>query len=191
MKMQTGNSWSCLPCSFAMVLNIPVKKFIRMIGHDGSDEPYELFPGQKAGFHEQECIEVLQRLGYACTVIEIVPQLMPGPGGPVRPIWFPSKKLTGDPEDWNWERFIHHLKGTRGVITGAKKRIDSDEWLGHAVAWDGLIHDSQGRGFTYPIEKAHDYGFTPRNYWKVQEITNGRSSKNGSFNTWAEETKKI
>lgn len=191
MKMRTGNNWSCLPCSFAMVLDISVEKFIRMIGHDGSDKPYEDYPGQKAGFHEQECIEVLQRLGYACTPIEIVPQLTPVVGGPLRPIWFFPEKLTGDPEDWNWQRFIRHLKGTRGVITGAKKRIDSSEMLGHAVAWDGLVHDPQGRGFTYTIEEAHNYGFIPRGYWKIQEIINGRSTKNGSFNTCAEETEKI
>ncbi len=196
MRMQTSNGWSCLPCSFAMVLDIPVKKFIEMIGHDGSAKPYEGYSDQIAGFHEQECIEVLQQLGYACTPIEIIPQIMPVPGGPIRPVWFLPERLTGDPEDvtllnWNWQRFICHLKGTRGVITGAKKRIDSDEMLGHAVAWDGLIHDPQGKGFTYTIEEAHNYGFIPRGYWKIQEIINGRSTKNGSFNTCAEETEKI
>lgn len=169
MKIQTGDKWSCLPCSFAMAIGIPVEKLIKMIGHDGSDEPYDELPGQKAGFHEQECIEVLQRLGYACTPIEIVPQMMPALRGPIRPIWFPLKQLTAAPEDWNWQRFIRHLKDTRGVITGVTKRANGV--IGHAVAWKGVIYDP--RGYMYTIEEAGNYNFVPRTYWKIQETMNG------------------
>lgn len=178
MRMRTGNSWSCLPCSFAMAINISVEKFIEKIGHDGSAKPYKEYPDHKAGFHEQECIEVLQQLGYACTPIEIVPQLMPVLGGPIRPIWFLPERLTGDPEDatllnWNWQRFIRHLEGSQGVITGTKKRINSKEALGHAVAWGGKVYDPQGKGFIYAIEEASNYGFIPRGYWKIEETVNG------------------
>lgn len=161
-KMQTGNSWSCLPCSFAMILHIPVEEFIEMIGHDGSAEPYEDLPGQKAGFHEQECIEVLQQLGYACTPIEIVPQIMPTPDGPIRPIWFSPEQA--ESEYWNWQRFIHHLKDTHGVITGVKEY--TSKVIGHAVAWNSVVYDPQG--YTYSIENAHHYSFIPRVYWKIQ-----------------------
>lgn len=167
MRMQTGDSWACLPCSFAMAIHLSVKKFIEMIGHDGSVEPYEDFPNLKAGFHEQECIEVLQQLGYSCTPIEIVPQMIPAPGVPVRPIWFPLKQPTNRPEEWNWQRFVRHLVGTRGVITGVKRRINNDKMLGHAVAWDGMVYDPQGKGFVYALEQMGDYGFMPRVYWKV------------------------
>lgn len=174
MKLQTSNNWSCLPCAFAMALGISVEQLIKMIGHDGSEEPYTSLPGQKAGFHEQECIEVCQQLGYACTPIEIVPQMKPVPDGPVRAVWFPSEKLTADPEERNWQRFVGHLKWTRGVITGVKINANSKVVIGHAVAWDGLVHDSQGKGFVYPIDEANNYGFVPRTYWKLQEIKDAR-----------------
>jgi len=170
MIMQTGDKWACLPCAFAMVIDLPVKKFIKMIGHDGSDEPYEDFPGLKAGFHEQECIEVLQQQGYSCTPIEIVPQMIAAPGAPVRPVWFPPSCSPSLKKTGNWLRFTRHLEGTRGVITGAKKRINDDEIRGHAVAWDGIIHDPQGKGFGYTLGQMDDYGFMPRVYWKVQGV---------------------
>lgn len=153
-----------------MALDIPVGEFIKMIGHDGSEQPYEDLPGQKAGFHEQECIEALQQLGYACTPIEIVPQMMPAPGGPIRPIWFPPIQFPTGPEG-NWRRFIQHLKETRGVITGAKKY--KNKMIGHAVAWNNVIYDPQGDGFIYAIEEAYNFSFTPRTYWKIQEVRNG------------------
>ena len=168
MNMKTGNGWSCLPCSFAMVLDLPVEEFIKMIGHDGSAEPYPAYPGQKAGFHEQECIEVVQQLGYACTPIEIVPQMMPMPGGPIRPIWFPG--TDSDREENNWQRFKRHLTDTYGVITGLRQRA-SGAVIGHAVAWDGKnIDDSQGEGSLYSLEEVSDFGFTPRVCWKIQEV---------------------
>lgn len=171
MNLKGGNGWSCLPCAFAMVLDLSVEELIKMLGHDGSAEPYPAYPGQKAGFHEQECIEVAQQLGYACTPIEIVPQIMPMPGGPMRPIWFSTSDASF--EEANWQRFIRHLNGSRGVLTGVKQHINSSKVLGHAVAWDGEnIYDPQGDGFLYHIDEASDFGFTPRNYWKIQEVTN-------------------
>jgi hypothetical protein len=150
-----------------MAIHLSVLKFIEMIGHDGSAEPYEDFPGLKAGFHEQECIEVLQWRGFSCTPIEIVPQMTPAPGVPVRPVWFPPGHSS---EDGNRQRFICHLRESRGVITGMKKYINNDKMIGHSVAWDGMIYDPQGKGFVYTLEQMGDYGFMPRVYWKVQEI---------------------
>ncbi len=172
MTIQTHNAWSCLPCSFAMAIDMPVEEFIDEIGHQGAAEPY---PGldTKAGFHEQECIDVLQRRGFACTPIEIVPQMVPCEGGPTRQIWFGSRPGLS-PEDCNWERFLSHLQGTCGVLTGVKKKINSDSFIGHAVAWfDDMIHDPQGPGYIYSMDDAPNYGYMPRAYWKVQEVTNG------------------
>jgi hypothetical protein len=174
-----------------MVLDIPVRKFIGMMEHDGSKEPYESLPGQKAGFHEQECIEVLQRLGYACTPIEIVPQMMPVSGGPIRPIWFLPEQVTDSQEDGNWQRWVNHLEGTHGVITGVKRFLEVNKVLGHAVAWNREVYDPQGRGFIYSLEKFNDYGFVPRVYWKIQEIIDGRAAKNGSLNTCTGATEKV
>lgn len=171
MTIQTHNAWSCVPCSFATAIDIPVQEFIDEIGHDGSDKPY-FGLDTKAGFHEQECIDVLQRRGFACTLIEIVPQMVPCKGGPVRQVWFGQRPgLTL--EDGNWERFLSHLQGTCGVLTGVKRKINSDSFIGHAVAWfDGMIHDPQGSGYIYSIDDAPNYGYIPRAYWKIQEVTN-------------------
>ncbi len=156
-----------------MVLNTPVRRFIDMIGHDGSAKPYDERPQQEAGFHEQECIEVAQKLGFACTPIEIVPQMLPAPGCKVsRPVWFPPHYyLRAVSEETNWRRFCQHLEGTCGVLTGLKKKI-SDSEIGHAVAWghNNEIYDPQGKGFIYSLSQAPNFGFTPRVYWKIQEV---------------------
>jgi hypothetical protein len=171
-KIQTKNGWSCLPCAFAAAIGIPVEEFIEDIGHDGGAEPYPGYPTVKAGFHEQECIDVVQRRGFAATLIEIVPQITPFPTGPVRQIWFSERPGLSD-EDCNWERFTTHLHGTRGVLTGAK-RLGSQTSIGHAVAWvDGQVIDSKGNGYVYNLEDADDFGFKPRSYWKIQEVNNG------------------
>jgi hypothetical protein len=156
-----------------MAIDIPVAEFIEDIGHDGGAEPYPSLD-TKAGFHEQECIDVLQRRGFACTPVEIVPQMVPFDRGPARQIWFGGQRPGLSPEDCNWERFLTHLQGTCGVLTGVKKKINSNSFIGHAVAWfDGMIHDPQGSGYIYSIDDAPNYGYIPRAYWKIQEVTNG------------------
>ncbi len=159
------NNWSCLPAAFAMVIGRTPEWMIKEIGHDGSDEPYAE-TGLKAGFHEQECIEVLQRLGYACTPIEIGPMISPHHDmRDARRIYFGSDLSA------NWVRLLRHLKGTRGVLTGIYTKLNNPTKVtGHAVAWDGVeIHDPIGPRI-YPLEDAHKYGFTPRCFWKVQDV---------------------
>jgi len=153
-----------------MVVDLTLKEFTDRIGHDGSNEPYEEIPGMKGGFHTQECIEVLQEMGLACTPIEIVPQMRPTPDGPTCPIWFSPEHLTADPEDWNWQRLKRHLNCSSGVITGINRKTNN-EIIGHAVAWNGreaVIYDPLG--YNYSIDQAGYYGFTPQTYWKVQKI---------------------
>lgn len=179
MKMQTGNSWSCLPCSFAMVINMPVKDFISLLGHDGGAKPYPEAPEQVAGFHEQECIEVLQALNYACTPIEMVPQMMPWLDGPMRQIWFPRVSVVPEPPSCldlravgNKERFIRHLSNTCGVLTGKRIIDPRARPIGHAVAWDGQsIYDPRGdHGLIYSFYNAGEHGFSPQTFWKVQDL---------------------
>lgn len=165
---RSPNGWSCLPTAFAMAMDLEPCDVIRHIGHDGSNEPYK--EGSfKAGFHEQECIEVAQRLGFVCTPIEAVPTISPHlDGRDARPIYF------GDELADNWTRFLRHLDGTCGVFTGTYTLPgESTPFQGHAVAWDGVttrkIHDSKGLR-CYPLEKAAKYGFTPGCFWKVQYV---------------------
>lgn len=155
-----------------MVLGIPVKKLIDMIGHDGSTKLYAERPQQEGGFHEQECIEAAQKLGFACTPIEIVPQMVLAGCTVSRPVWFPPyTQLLATSEETNLRRFYRHLQKSRGVLTGLKNRINSTVKIGHAVAWGhNEIYDPQGEGFIYSLTEASDYGFNPRVYWKIQEI---------------------
>ena len=180
-----NTGWTCLPWAFAKVIDRSLPWLIDQIGHDGSDEPYML-PGVHSGFHQQECIEVLQKLGYACTPIEVVPQIQPYAGGPVRQIWFPG---LGTQEQRNDDRFAQHLKGTVGVLTGLVLPGGQQLAIGHAVAWCGkrrLIFDSRKNIPTvYPLSMCGTYGFTPNTYWKVQRIHNVRTTKNGPLNSSA------
>jgi len=165
MKIQTNpNGWSCLPTAFAMVAGISVTEFIKAVGHDGGAEPYEL-PGVKAGFHEQECIEVILSLGYSCTPIEFIPRISARlDGTDVRSILFGA-----EPRD-NWRRFVRHLTQGPGVITGYY--CGKPPVRGHAVAWDskdGKVYDPRG-GRRYSLESVRDYSFIPRCFWKVQKV---------------------
>ena len=159
------NNWSCLPTAFAMVIGQTPEWVIEQIGHDGSDEPYT-DPDFKAGFHEQECIEVLSALGYACTPIEILPRISPfADGRDARTIFF------GEGTAANWLRVTHHLERSRGVLTGIY--TSPRRSAGHAVAWDCdtmTIYDPIAGGRVYSLEDAEDMGFTLGCFWKVQDV---------------------
>jgi len=160
------NDWSCLPTAFATAVGREAAWMIRQIGHDGSSTPYK-DKEFRAGFHEQECIEVLQRFGYACTPIEAVPAISPtGSLDEYRLIYFGEDEMVS-----NIERFKRHLEGSCGVLTGVY--IRGAKTVGHAVAWDGAeqqIYDPNLGGRVYPFEDASKFGFTPRCYWKVQYV---------------------
>lgn len=162
MKLQVNpNGWSCLPTAFAMALDRPVTWFIAQIGHPGGEEPYDV-PGLKAGFHEQECIEVVQGMGFACTPIELGPTISPySDGRKARPIYF------GLGIDDNWHRLLTHMKEARGVITG----VYAPKKMGHAVAWSqDMIYDSNHGGQIYLLTEAYNHGFIPRCFWKIQRV---------------------
>ncbi len=167
-----SNGWTCLPWAFTLVAGCPLEEFIDKIGHDGSSEPYPDLPGVKRGFHQQECLEVMQAMGFACTPIELVPQIKPSQDGPVRAIWFPGK---GTQEECNKGRFCGHLEGTVGVLTGMVHKGNQTPGKGHAVAWNGkqrLIYDDRG-GIppSYQLDEMGKYGFSPATYWKVQKVS--------------------
>jgi hypothetical protein len=162
------NDWSCLPTAFAMVLGMDPAAFIKQIGHDGGDEPYQE-AGLKMGFHQQECIEVAQRLGFACTPIEIGPTISPHlDGHDARKVYFIGG-LEG-----NWERLHRHMQEEDGVLTGMY--MTAAKTLGHAVAWDHTtktIYDPNFNGQVYDFDAAPVFGFTPGCFWKVQNVLHG------------------
>ena len=53
------NKWSCLPTSFAIVLNCPVQEIFDYLGHDGSEIiwPENKDPFNRRAFHIQEMID--------------------------------------------------------------------------------------------------------------------------------------
>ncbi|MHC4301839.1 MAG: hypothetical protein ACYS7Y_31620 [Planctomycetota bacterium] len=168
MKLQTNpNYWSCLPTSFAMAVDKPVTWFIAQIGHPGAEEPYDV-KGLKAGFHEQECIEVVQGMGFACTPIELVPTISPYTDGrSSRPIYF------GLGVDDNYHRMFKHMEGVNGVVTGVYVPAPPKKQIGHAVAWDGLkkmVYDSNHGGQVYPVTGMFNHHFIPRCFWKIQRV---------------------
>lgn len=82
MKLQhQPNNWSCLPTAFAMVLDLPVKEIIDLIGHDGSTITWPKLPSPfcRRAFHIQELINVSHRLGYTCTPFVSRPLIAPSP----------------------------------------------------------------------------------------------------------------
>jgi hypothetical protein len=135
-----------------MACGLPFASFIEALGHDGSGLPYK-DTAFRAGFHPQECIEVAQILGWACTPIELFPKITPN---------YVEERIISF-KNGNWARFLRHLNlCTRGVIEGYSPRKN----LGHAVAWDGiLIYDPRGRTFSFSEHIQFD--FIPRVLWKV------------------------
>ena len=154
MELQLNpNNWSCLPTSFAMVLGMPVEQFIALMGHDGSAEPWE---GYKIGFHEQECIEVADSLGWHCTPIELYPTIIPCVVPPMEP-------ATIHFQEGNEFRFAKHLD-TNGVFIGGLL----GSGMGHAVAWDAekqLIYDP--RGMVFALKQCRERNYYYRSFWKI------------------------
>jgi len=128
---QQPNRWSCLPTAFAMAFNIPVAKFIKLIGHDGSEiifpdmsEPYS-----RRSFHIQEMLRLSLINGFSVT------ELQPKPVSSVR------GELYALP--YSKEEFEYYLKTYTGVLVGKT----------HAVYWDGTYILDPDCGRPYPIDK--------------------------------------
>ncbi len=158
MKLQVNpNDWSCLAASFSMALGIPIAEFIRLLGHDGSGQPYKN-NSFHIGFHKQECIDICLYLGFACTEIQCYYGSKPFEGAIESIPVYPLKDCES--------RFKHYLRKTqRGVITGLGKRF------GHAVAWDGkFIYDPRCPGTIYQFEDANEHHFKPQTLWMLTKM---------------------
>jgi hypothetical protein len=128
-----------------------------MVGHDGSSQPYD-DKRFHLGFHQQECIDICFKLGFACTEIQYYfgskPFIESGESVPIYSF-----------EDCSF-RFATYLKlSNLGVITGLGKQF------GHAVAWDGkFIYDPRNPGVIYPIEEAVSHNFRPQTLWMLTKM---------------------
>ncbi len=111
---------NCLAVASAMALGITYDQLIKSIGHDGQKIIFPDLPdpGKRQGFHIQEVVDVAIKMGIAVTPIEALPYSTPD-----------GQKVYG--VNFKIKRFQNHLIGSRGVITGMKKK-----WR-HAVYWDG------------------------------------------------------
>ena len=157
----TTNTYSCLVAAFAMACEVSFDTFIKLLGHDGSAFPYSN-PYYRAGFHPQEFIEVILKLGWLATPIEQNPVLTPD-GIDLRDIYFNSS------EAGNLARFLQHLTNTTtGVIEGILQR-KAGGIVGHAVAWDGT-HIYDPRGYVYSFSECETMKYTPRILWKLMRI---------------------
>jgi hypothetical protein len=150
------NSWSCLPTAVANAISYPVDRIIERLGHDGSDFPYgEDDEDQRAGFHADELIDVLDELGWSATPFQYAPCLVPTPDSQPRYIF--------DDHDM---RFFNHLKRSKGFILGYLK--NDDYITGHAVTnHNEVITDPRGQNSTYSASDMHLFSFIPTTYFKV------------------------
>ena len=144
-----------------MVLNIAVDHFFKMVGHDGSRIVTGLpEPGNRAGIHIQEAIDVCWSLGFTATPFEVLPQSINRLGDPARLIPF------GNPATFpvgNWERFDSHLMEGSGVIECAGRL-----W-GHAVAFSrGHILDPDGYDHEYSRALLEARGLYMNRLWRVE-----------------------
>jgi len=72
-KMQyQPDVWSCVATAFSMCFDVPVRKLIGMVGHDGSEILWPRIPEphNRRGFHLQEMVDVGFLLGFAVLIIE-------------------------------------------------------------------------------------------------------------------------
>ena len=148
MKLQVQpNRWSCFATSVAMVLDIPLDKFFRLVGHDGSENiwPNKKDPHRRRGIHPQEAMLACAKLGYSMVPLERNPFVMDYDPGACEICHCKRIKVIQAP-------FDHLLPLTQGVM-----RFGS-----HAVAWDGKnIFDPNGT-----VRMLHDL---PDQYFWISE----------------------
>lgn len=147
MKLiESPNKWSCLPCSFAMVLGISLSEMLGRIGHTGDEIvfPHLPEPLRRRTFHIQECAAVALSLGYGTTEYQFGPVLTPDGKS------FYDVPPLIDP--------VVLMSVSKGVLLGRGRQH------GHAVAWDGKhVHDPHG--MVYDIE--NQTMFTPTSYFVI------------------------
>ena len=152
--------WQCVPTSFAIALDMPVKALLDELGHDGGEVLWQETPGPvglegRRGFHIQELIDLCLKRGLAVTPIEFCPMLRD-----VRGRTYAGHHLS----DHNrTNRFYDMLCTTRGVLEGQGAHC------GHMVAYDrGHIYDPDG--YEYAWFDFDLRGFQPLCVWRIDAI---------------------
>lgn len=114
------NNWSCLPTAFASILEVSVKDFINLTGHDGSEViwPKLASPRCFRSWHVQELIKVCLSLGYAVTQIDRTVQTAPQPNETPYQICFCNY-------------FYWLIANTTGVVS-----VMTHKGNGHALAFE-------------------------------------------------------
>jgi hypothetical protein len=142
-----------------MATGTPVDTFIKMTGHDGSEQINQLpDPLCRRGHHVQECVFAAMVLGYSATPFELLPRAASVvPGQPPRIVHY-----RGHDERFNWAIFTSIVRNCHGVVTGVGRNCH------HAVAFDrGRILDPDGRSYSYSRDACEDRGFYTQAAWIV------------------------
>ena len=138
-----------------MAIEISVDLMLKEIGHDGSEiiYPDQPEPRRRRAFHTQECIQVLDRRGYAATPFDAIGSLVLDDEHQI------DVNFTTD--------FENHLRSSHGVILG--QGVNNR----HAVAWvDQTVFDPNGYiyGWDDLVDHCTRQIFVPQTFWKIQKI---------------------
>jgi hypothetical protein len=125
MNVQVSpNHWSCIPTSFAIILDMPVREVFEKVGHDGSEMIFEgkHEPYGRRSFHPQEFIDLCLERGYVFFPVEA----MPLTAGPADLEYFPVPFKEG-----YGARLARFMSWFPGIVIGEHKG-----GIPHAMAWD-------------------------------------------------------
>ena len=127
----------CLLYSAAILLDVPPKKLIEEIGHDGMEVQWPQLPAPTCyrSHHIQEIIDCFIRRGYALVPIELEPAQAPCDGVPICFAYAPSLRD---------ERF-------KGYMTRPAIMIGTYRLRAHAWVFDGKESFYDPNGFVTDI----------------------------------------
>jgi len=144
---------SCVAVAFAIVCGVPVNEFTaRLDAMDGK------FMGT---YHGQQCMDVAWEYGYATTIIQRDPRIIPHDDLQASPVAITY------PEG-NKKRFMNYLKAQKGVLGGIRDKGPTHLPIGHAVAWDTrAIYDPLGFVYDYQDAAKEPHKFFANNFFML------------------------
>jgi hypothetical protein len=144
-----------------MACGVPFEEFIKLLGHDGSEQRWPDAPGKPVGFHIQECINVALLVGLSCTPVEFVPLMRRTPSSKI------NVSIYSDTSDEAiYQRCFTNLRRYSNSVLEVYVTHEDGQVLGHAVACDGeYIHDP--RGSIYPICDLKQRNYVPLKLWII------------------------
>lgn len=124
MKLvMSPNRWSCLPCCFAMIMNLELQDVIKWLAHDGSEIifPNAPEPLRRRGFHEQELLDFSWNRGFSTTCFESSPGIT----------WDGVEDYRIDNQALSAQRITYYLTYPNIIIIGV-----GENKIRHSVCWD-------------------------------------------------------